>query len=81
MENGYASFALALAFLLGFSERLFDAITQSVEEKVDKKAEAKGTPSPKPPTKDTEPRANSRDPKAPIASSESPGSDTTDSED
>jgi hypothetical protein len=81
MENGYGSFALALAFLLGFSERLFDAITQSVEDKVDKKAEAKGTPSPKPPTKDTEPQVNRRDPKAPTASSESPGSDTSDSDD
>ncbi len=66
MENGYGSFALALAFLLGFSERLFDAITESLEKKVDEKAEAKGTPSPKRQRpQDAAPPSTSPQPKAP----------------
>lgn len=45
MGTGYGSLALAVAFLLGFSERFFDAIAGSVEDKVSKKNEEKSTSS------------------------------------
>jgi hypothetical protein len=45
MANGYGSLAVALAFLLGFSERLFDSITGSIEDKAAQKADAQGTAS------------------------------------
>jgi hypothetical protein len=70
METGYASFALALAFLLGFSERLFDAIAGSVEEKAAKKAEAKGASS-----LDSRPPRTSPSPLVQSSSSESSRSD------
>jgi len=41
VQNGYGSnFALGLAFLLGFSERLFDEILKPLEERIEKKAQA-----------------------------------------
>jgi hypothetical protein len=45
MANGYGSLTVALAFLLGFSERLFDSITGSIEDKAAQKADALSTAS------------------------------------
>ena len=59
LETGYGNFALAIAFMLGFSERLFDAITGTIEAKVDKKAEAKSTSSAGSPPSSNSPSSSS----------------------
>lgn len=78
IETGYESFALALAFLLGFSERLFDAIAGTLEAKVDKKAEAKGPSSPSsPPSPSSLPSPSSPSPSSPSSSSVSSRGDAS----
>jgi hypothetical protein len=40
MPDGYGNLTLGIAFLLGFSERLFDGILKPLEERIEKKAQA-----------------------------------------